>query len=69
MSGLGETEACLHGQKRDKRDESLERRLENWMKGRRLGMGHWEGVSGEGKARDEKEDDKCLWVQKKGKRP
>ena len=40
------------------------------MKGRRTGMEHWEGVSGEGKARgDEKEDDKCLHVQKHGKKP
>jgi len=32
-------------------------------------MGHWEGVSGEGKARGgEKEDDKCLCVQRKCKK-
>lgn len=43
----------------------MERRLKNWMKSRRMGMGHWEDVSGEGKARgDEKEDDK-IYVLKK----
>lgn len=37
------------------------------MKGRRRGMRHWGSVSGEGEARgDEKGDDKCLRVQKKG---
>lgn len=52
------------------RDESIERRLGNWMKGRRMGMGHQEGASGEGKTRgDEKEDHKCLCVQKKSKKP
>lgn len=43
----------------------MERRLKNRMKSRRMGMGHWEGVSGEGKARgDEKEDDKSLCIEK-----
>lgn len=40
------------------------------MTGKTMGMEHWEGVSGEGKAiGDEKEDDKCLHVQRKGKKP